>query len=222
MAIISCRALLFDLDGVLVDSTECVTRTWRRWAATHGLDADHILAVAHGRRTIDTVRLVAPHLAVNGEVEALARSEARDTEGVYEVPGARDLVQALPEGTWAVITAGLRAVAMLRITHTELPEPAVLITAEDLAHGKPDPEGYLRAAECLEVPPAECVVIEDAPAGLAAARAAGMRAIAVTTTHAAESLAGAEWGVATLADLRATRTTAGLALHLATPLWSPA
>lgn len=216
----SCRALLFDLDGVLVDSTECVTRTWRRWAQANGVNPETILGVAHGRRTMDTLRLVAPHLATEAEVAGLAQSEAHETAGVYEVPGARALLQALPPAAWAVITAGIWSVATLRLRHTNLPEPVVLITAEDLHRGKPDPEGYLAAAARLGVPPKDCVVVEDAPAGLDAARAAGMRAVALTTTHAAEQLTAATWGLRFLSQLRATPFGAELRLELQDPLWS--
>jgi len=216
----SCRALLFDLDGVLVDSTECVTRTWRRWAQANGLDPETILAVAHGRRTIDTVRLVAPHLAAEAEVATLAQSEAHVTAGVYEVPGARALLLGLPPTAWAVITAGIRPVATLRLRHTGLPEPLVLITAEDLSHGKPDPEGYLAAAARLAVPPPDCVVVEDAPAGLEAAPAAGMRAIALTTTHSAKQLSAATWGLRSLSQLRAIPQGPEVQLEFENPVWS--
>jgi sugar-phosphatase len=97
----SCDALLFDLDGVLVDSAEVVERTWRRWAARHGLDADEVVRVAHGRRTIETVRLLAPGAVADDEVAALAASESTETDGVYEVPGARELLAGLPTDTWA-------------------------------------------------------------------------------------------------------------------------
>jgi len=214
-----CRALLFDLDGVLVDSTECVTRTWRRWAQAHDLNPEKILLVAHGRRTIDTVRLVAPHLAAEAEVATLAHSEAHETAGIYEVPGARALLQALPRTAWAVITAGIRPVARLRLRHTGLPEPSVLITADDLHHGKPDPEGYLAAAVRLDVLPADCVVVEDAPAGLDAAQAAGMRSIALTTTHTAEQLSAATWGLRSLSQLRAIAIGTELRLEFQDPLW---
>ena len=216
----SCRALLFDLDGVLVDSTECVTCTWRRWARANGLDPETILAVAHGRRTIDTVRLVAPHLAAEAEVATLTQSEAHVTAGVYEVPGARALLLGLPPTAWAVITAGSRPVATLRLRHTGLPEPLVLITAEDLSHGKPDPEGYLAAAARLAVPRPDCVVVEDAPAGLEAARAAGMRAIALTTTHSAKQLSAATWGLRSLSQLRAIPQGPEVQLEFENPVWS--
>jgi sugar-phosphatase len=192
---LTCDALLFDLDGVLVDSTACVEDTWRRWAIRHGLDADTIVRIAHGRRALDTVRLAAPHLddaGVEAEVAALAAHEARETSGVLEVPGAAALLRDLPPTRWAVVTSGARAVAEHRLRHVGLPVPPVLVCADEVVHGKPHPEGYLTAAARLGVSPAVCLVVEDAPAGLAAAHAAGMRALAVAMTHPPAALGGAE------------------------------
>jgi mannitol-1-/sugar-/sorbitol-6-phosphatase len=198
----ACDAILFDLDGVLVDSAQVVERTWRRWAARHRLDAAEVIHVAHGRRTIETVRQVAPHLAAEAEVAALAASESTETDGVYEVAGARELLASLPSGSWAVVTSGIRPVAELRIRHTRLPTPAVLVTADQVAHGKPHPEGYLTAAAQLGVEPTRCVVVEDAPAGIEAARSGGMRVVAIASTYDARALAGADAVVNALASLR--------------------
>jgi mannitol-1-/sugar-/sorbitol-6-phosphatase len=189
---LTCDALLFDLDGVLVDSTACIEHTWRRWAARHNLDADAIMRMAHGRRALETVRLAAPQLDAAAEVAVLIEHEARETAGVLEVPGAAALLQGLPPGRWAVVTSGVRAVAEHRLRHVGLPVPAVMVCADEVTHGKPHPEGYLAAAARLGVVPARCVVVEDAPAGLAAARAAHMRALAVATTHAPDALRDAE------------------------------
>ena len=189
---LGCDALLFDLDGVLVDSTACIERTWRRWAAAHALDADAVVRTAHGRRAIETVRLAAPRLDAAAEVAVLVGHEASETDGVLEVPGAAALLAALPPGRWAVVTSGVRAVAEHRLRHVGLPAPPVMVCADEVTHGKPHPEGYLAAAARLGVAPARCLVVEDAPAGLEAARAAGMRALAVATTHAPDDLRGAE------------------------------
>jgi sugar-phosphatase len=196
-----CKAILFDLDGVLVNSAELVERTWRVWAARHQLDADKVIAVAHGRRTIETVRIVAPQLSVDAEVAALESSEMITSEGIYEIPGARELLEMLPSERWAVVTSGIRAVAEFRIRYTGLPMPSVMICAEDLSRGKPDPEGYLIAAMRIGQPPKDCIVIEDAPAGIEAAHNAGMRAIAIAATYPAEQLAAAELVVERLTDL---------------------
>ena len=209
-----CHAILFDLDGVLVDSAECVERTWRRWARHHGLDPTVVVAAAHGRRTIETVQRVAPHLAAASEVAALAESESTTTDGIFEVPGARELVLPLPENAWAVVTSGIRAVATLRIRHTGLPMPRVLVCADEITRGKPDPEGYLTAAQRLGVAPEECVVIEDTPAGLKAGRAAGMRTIGISGTYPQSELKMADHTVARLNALRVKLTTSRAAIEI--------
>ncbi len=210
----ACDALLFDLDGVLVDSAEVVERTWRRWAARHGFDPDEVVRIAHGRRTLETVRHVAPHLAADDEVAALAASESTETDGVYEVPGARELLVSLPRGSWAIVTSGIRPVAELRIRHTGLPTPRVLVTADQVRHGKPHPEGYLTAAERLGVDPARCVVVEDTPPGIEAAHAGGMRVIAVASTYPAEALGRADVVVETLNRLNVETSAPGKSAHL--------
>ena len=187
-----CAAILFDLDGVLVDSAACVETSWRDWSARHALDAERVLEVAHGRRTMETIPLVAPHLDVETEVAALAAIESHTTEGVFEVAGARDLVASLPPSTWAIVTSGVRSVATLRIRHTNLPMPRVLVCADEIERGKPDPQGYVEAASRLGVQPGMCIVVEDTPPGLQAARAAGMRSIGVCGTYAADALAMAD------------------------------
>jgi mannitol-1-/sugar-/sorbitol-6-phosphatase len=212
--VFSCDAVLFDLDGVLVDSAEIVERTWRLWAARHGLDPAGVISAAHGRRTIETVRLIAPHLAADDEVAALAATESTETDGVYEVPGARELLESLPPRSWAVVTSGIRPVAELRLRHTRLPTPPVLVTADQVRHGKPHPEGYLTAAARLGVDPARCIVVEDTPPGIEAAHAGGMRVIAVASTYEAEALAAADAVVPALSWLRVERSAAGSAERL--------
>lgn len=200
----SCDALLFDLDGVLVDSTVCVEHTWRQWARAHDLNGDAIVAMAHGRRAVETLQQAAPHLSeaqLASELAALVAHEATTTVGVTDMPGATELLGLLPLGTWAIVTSGVRAVAEHRLRHVGLPIPTVMICADEITRGKPHPEGYLGAASRLGVAPAACIVVEDAPAGLAAARAAGMRAIAVGTTHAALALGDATVIAATLSAI---------------------
>lgn len=177
-----CDAVLFDLDGVLVDSSAVVERHWERWALAHGRSAREILSIAHGRRIEETLQLVAPELDVQREAHALAAAEAADVEGLRVVPGAQEMLTGLPPGSWAIVTSGTRAVAMARIRHARLPLPAVLVTADDVEAGKPAPEPYLKAAADLGVRPEQCVVVEDAPAGIASAAAAGMRVIAIAGT----------------------------------------
>jgi len=196
------HALLFDLDGVLVDSTAVVERTWRAFAARHALDAARVVRAAHGRRAIDTIADLTPAVDGVAELARMIDEEATDLAGLEALPGAAALLTALPLDRWAVVTSGVRAVAEARLRAAGLPIPAVLVPADEIARGKPDPEGYLHAAARLGAAPADCVVLEDAPAGLAAARAAGMRVVALTTTHDAASVAGADLVVPTLAALR--------------------
>ncbi len=195
------RAILFDLDGVLVDSAACVERHWRRWAARHGLDPERVVQLAHGRLTVETIATVAPQLDAELEAAELARGEDVDTVGVHEVAGARDLLDRLPRGAWAIATSGTRRTALTRIRHTGLPEPDVLISADDVARGKPDPEPYLLAAKRLGIAARDCVVVEDTPAGVEAARAAQMRVVAIASTHGRDALSHADNVVDRLRDL---------------------
>jgi len=198
------KALLFDLDGVLVDSAECVRRVCTDWAIARGLDPAYVLAFGQGRRVQETVRGVAPHLDVEKEVATLVSIEARTTEGLYPVAGAADLLASLPTDAWAVVTSGARAVATLRLGHVKLPIPRTFVTADDVEHGKPHPEGYLAAARALGRLPAECIVIEDTPPGIEAACAAGMRSIGIAGTFPAEALTRATVVIPALGVLRAT------------------
>src|SRR5712692_8215041 len=202
MTELECDAVLFDLDGVLVDSAVCVERHWRRWAAEHHLDRDEIMRVAHGRPTVETIRLVAPHLPAEEEAARLDAGEAFDTDGVMAIDGAAQLVRSLPPDAWAIATSGTRDTAMTRLRHARLPVPAVLVTADDIKRGKPDPEAYLLAAAKLHVDPARCLVVEDAPAGISAAHAAGMRVVAVATTHSQPELHEADVQATRLMDIR--------------------
>jgi sugar-phosphatase len=175
-----CAAMLFDMDGTIVDSRRCVERKWRAWAARRGLDPAAVLAGSQGLRNEDTIRLFAPDLDAEAESAALKRHEERCRDGIVAVAGAARLLHHLPAQRWAVVTSAWMRLARLRLHCAGLPIPAVLVTSDDVEHGKPDPEGYLQAAHRLKVSPRLCVVVEDAGAGIAAARAAGMRVIAVT------------------------------------------
>jgi sugar-phosphatase len=204
-----CRAILFDLDGVLVDSTACIERHWTRWATQHGLDPALVIRAAHGRPTVETMREVAPHLAAEEETARLEAAEASDTGGVMAFSGAAELLRSLPEGSWAVATSGTRRTATNRLAQTGLPTPKVLVTADDIRQGKPHPEPYLLAAKGLGLAAEDCLVVEDAPPGVASARAAGARVVAVTTSHRADELAAADAIVSQVQDLRVVLAPGG-------------
>ncbi|WP_433214651.1 HAD-IA family hydrolase [Microtetraspora malaysiensis] len=173
------EAILFDLDGVLVDSLGVIERILRGWAGEHGLDGDQAVELSHGRRDIDLIRLLAPHLDAEAETARIVAREERDTAGVRALPGAAALLTALPPKAWAVVTSGTRAVAHARLSAAGLPMPALLLGAEDVPAGKPDPIGYLWAAQLLGSVAPHCLVVEDAEAGARAARAAGMDCLGV-------------------------------------------
>lgn len=188
MVSLYCDAILFDLDGTLVDSHAVVERQWRIWAARHGLDGDSLLTLVHGRKADESMRMVAPHLDIAHEAAMLAAAETVDLDGVVSIPAVADLLRLLPPACWAIATSGSHSIATARLKHVGLPIPNVLVTADDVVNGKPAPDPYLLAARRMNRTPQECVVIEDTPAGIESALAAGMRVIAVITTHPADKL----------------------------------
>jgi sugar-phosphatase len=209
MPIFSCSAILFDLDGVLVDSTRAVDREWRAWAERKGVDGDAVMAIAHGVRTIEVIRRVAPHLNAEAEAWDIENEEAEDREGVHVMPGALALVSSVPEGRWGVVTSGTRLLASARLRFCGLPVPKVLVTAEDVANGKPHPEPYLKGAEGLGLKPADCLVIEDAPAGIQSARAGGFKVVGITSTYAANALEHADAVIGRLEQIQVKSNGAG-------------
>ncbi len=201
--LIRCRGLLFDLDGVLVDSTPAVARVWAWWAREHGFEPDEIVRKAHGRPSIATIRELLPqgnHESENREVEC---REIADVNGVVPLPGAMELLRALPPARWAIVTSCTRPLAGVRIRAAGLPEPKYVVTATDVSRGKPDPEPYMKGAHMLGFPAVECLVFEDAPAGIRAAKAAGARVVALRTTATDVELreAGADWIVEDCSEL---------------------
>jgi sugar-phosphatase len=210
---VQCRALLFDLDGVLVDSRSCIELVWHAWATERGLDPAPFLRVAHGRRISETIRLVRPDLDAAAEAAVLDAMEEVETRGLHPVPGAAALVARLSDTQWAVVTSGSRVVATLRVRTAGLPIARVFVTADDVRRGKPDPEGYRLAAGRLGVEAPDCLVIEDSPTGIAAGKAAGMRVIAVPTTHPVDVLVGADVQLDSLAALRVDSGPAGLTVE---------
>lgn len=196
-----CKKILFDLDGVLVDSTPAVINAWHRWAEERGMEPDRILDVAHGRRTVETIQIVAPGLDAEAEAHELESMEVENLEDVHQVEGARELLASIPEDKWAVVTSGTRTLATRRMEHMRLPIPDILVSAEDVSTGKPDPEAYLKGARLAGVSPEECLVVEDAPSGISAGKAAGMMVVAVATTHRDDELADADTVTKSLSSL---------------------
>ncbi len=172
------------MDGTLLTSIAAAERVWTRWALHHGLDVASFVPTIHGARAIDTVRRVAtPGMDVQAEAAGITQQEIDDVDGVMPIEGAADFLAALPADRWAVVTSAPRALAVRRLEAAGLAAPTVMITAEDVADGKPDPSGYRLAAARLGVDAADCLVFEDAAAGIQAAEAAGAAVLVITATH---------------------------------------
>jgi sugar-phosphatase len=200
---IRCRALLFDMDGVLVDSTPAVARVWTAWASRFGLDPAEVVRQAHGRPSIATIRELLPSADHRVENQAIEKAEIEDLEDVIALPGTIQLLSALPADRFAVVTSASRALAVVRLRAAGFAIPKHLVTSSDIQRGKPDPEPYLRGTQILGFSPADCIVIEDAPAGIQSGKAAGSRVIALRTTTLDSALrdAGADWIVADCSDI---------------------
>jgi mannitol-1-/sugar-/sorbitol-6-phosphatase len=170
----SYAAFLFDMDGTMLDSSAAVDRVWGAWATRHGIDPATLLATVHGVRSSDTIRRFAgTTVDIAKETQWILEAEVRDVDGVVALEGIHVFIEALEPGTWAIVTSAPRALAEVRLRAARLPIPAVMITAEDVQRGKPDPQGFLLGAQRLGVNIGECLVFEDSPAGVAAAKAAG-------------------------------------------------
>jgi sugar-phosphatase len=216
MTIIHCAALLFDMDGVLIDSTPAVARVWSGWARERGFDPAEVVARAHGRPSLTTVREYLPHADHEAENREVERREIEDLEGVVPLPGALDLLRNLPSNRWTIVTSCTRTLAIVRIKAAGLPLPDQIVTSNDILHGKPSPDPYLKGAAVLGFPASECVVVEDAPAGIVSGKAAGAKVIAFRTTAADPVLrnAGADWIVNNCADIRSDASAGNLQLSL--------
>ena len=183
------EAIIFDLDGVLANSIAVLEESWGIWCAEKGLDFEMVMKVAHGRRKKEILAIVVPEMDPLPEMERLMALETERISEVHEIPGAAALVARLPDGKWAIGTSGERDGALARLKQVGITPPAVLISAEDVERGKPHPDVYLKAAEGIGRAPERCLVFEDAPAGIAAALAAGMQAVAVLTTYSGDAFA---------------------------------
>ncbi len=191
------------MDGVLMSSLGSVERSWRSYAKSRSLDPELAVEMAHGRRAIETVRALRPDLDAKSELRIIEDLEVQDNEGLVVLPGVREMLAALPEDSWAIVTSATDRLARSRLAFAGITIPRYFVTAETITHGKPHPEPYQHGAALLGAAARECVVIEDAPAGIASGKAAGCRVLAVLATHPPETLMAADWRVATLADVHA-------------------
>jgi mannitol-1-/sugar-/sorbitol-6-phosphatase len=201
--LIRCRALLFDMDGVLVDSTPAVTRVWTTWAKRYGLDPAEVVRQAHGRPSIATIRELLPSADHRVEDQAIEKAEIEDIEDVIALPGTIELLSALSDDRFAVVTSATRALALVRLRAAGFAIPKHLVTSNDIQRGKPAPEPYIKGAQILGLSPADCIVVEDAPAGIQSGKAAGSRVIALRTTTPDSALraAGADWIVTDCSEI---------------------
>jgi sugar-phosphatase len=206
---IEVRGVLFDMDGVLISSTAADELSWLRWARLHGMESTFSLLATHGRRTIDTVRAVRPDLDPDVEVARLEDLDAESEEGMELLPGVTRLIDSLPPRTWTVVTSASHRIMMGRLQAAGFAVPRRVVTADSVQHGKPHPEPYLLGASVLGLDPADCLVIEDAPSGIAAGKAAGCRVLAVATSHPVEELRAADWVVGSLEQVTVSAQESG-------------
>lgn len=178
------QAFMFDMDGTILNSILVAERIWGAWAERQGIDVAAFLPTIHGARAVDTIAgLRLAGIDAQAEAEAITHAEISDTDGIVEIPGAAAFLRSLPSSAWAIVTSAPRALAIGRLQAAGLPVPAVMITAEDVKAGKPQPDCYLLAAAKLGVAPADCLIFEDAAIGIAAAVASGAQVVVVTSTH---------------------------------------
>jgi mannitol-1-/sugar-/sorbitol-6-phosphatase len=201
---VTVRGILFDMDGVLVSSIGSVERSWTTWAERHDMDIAEAIKTAHGRRAIETVRFLRPDLDADAELKFLEDLEVEDKDGLEILGGVKALLELLPQRYWAVVTSATGRLARARMEAGGIPVPERMITADMVTKGKPDPEPYLKGAALLGLPPADCLVIEDAASGARAGHAAGCKVMATLFSHSVESLAAADWIVPSLEDVRFT------------------
>ena len=197
------RGILCDMDGVLISSTGADERCWLQWAKHHNMEGAFSLQSTHGRRAVDTLRALRPDLDPVIEQRRLEDYDAEDYSGLVILPGVEKLLASLPADRWTIVTSATVRLLEGRLRHAGLPVPKVLVPAERVANGKPHPEPYLTGAQLLGLAPADCLVIEDSPAGVASGKAAGSRVLAVLSSHTREQLPAADWYIDSLEQVRA-------------------
>lgn len=209
------RGLLFDMDGVLISSIGSVIRCWRKWAMHYGLPDAENFEFPHGMRAIEIVRTLTPQIDPAEGLRLIEDLELEDTADLKVLPGVRALLESLPPERWSIVTSATRRLLLGRLKVAGLPEPRYIIAGDDVVNGKPDAEPYRKGAELLGVPASDCVVFEDAPAGISSGLAAGCRVIGVLGTHSAEDLHDATWVVPSLKTLEVRTSQNGLKLRMA-------
>ena len=199
---VTVRAILFDMDGVLISSTEADERSWLRWARLHGMEDSFSIRDTHGRRSVDTIAEIRPDLDVLVELNRMEDFDVEDSEGLKVYPGAIELLAGLPAGQWSIVTSASERVMRNRLGRMGVSIPPHIVTSERVKRGKPSPEPYVRGARQLGVEPGDCLVIEDAPNGIRAGKAAGCAVLAVASSHEVEDLGEADWVMDSLKDLQ--------------------
>lgn len=212
---VCCKGVLFDMDGILISSLGSVERSWHAWAVSRGVDPGTAIHTAHGRRAIETVKLLRPDLDDETELKHIEDLEVADNEGLAVLPGVPELLAALPASRWTVVTSATERLARVRLAAGGIPVPERIVTADHVTSGKPHPEPFLRGAEILGLDAADCVVFEDSASGAQAGRAAGCTVIGTTFSHTIEELKPAHYLVTDLTGItvEVLEGNAGLALH---------
>jgi sugar-phosphatase len=210
---VATKGILFDMDGVLINSIGSVVRCWQRWAAMYDVpDAAHY-EVPHGKRAIDIVKLLRPDIDPQEGLRVIEDMEMQDMADLTVLPGVKALLEGLPPERWAIVTSATRRLLLGRLVAAGLPVPDRIISADMVERGKPDPEPYRRGAKLLGFRAEECVVVEDAPSGVGAGIAAGCRVLGVLGTHSLDELREASWVVSSLEGLVVTAKMDGLELR---------
>jgi sugar-phosphatase len=212
---VTAKGILFDMDGVLVSSIGSVRRCWRRWAKMYGVPNAEEYEVPHGVRAIDIVKALRPDIDSREGLRAIEDMEVQDVADLQVLPGVKALLAGLPLERWAIVTSSTNRLLLARLGAAGLPVPERIISADDVGRGKPDPEPYRRGAELLGFRPEQCLVVEDAPSGVGAGKAAGCRVLGVLGTHSAADLDEADWVVGSLEGLAVVADGAGLELRFA-------
>ena len=210
---VNAKGILFDMDGVLISSIGAAVRCWKRWAKRYGVPNAEEFVIPHGVRSIDLVKMLRPDIDPQEGLRAIEDMEVEDVADLQVLPGVKSLLESLPPERWAIVTSATRRLLLARLKAAGLPVPERLISAEIVERGKPDPEPYRRGAELLGLRPEECVVVEDAPSGVGAGKAAGCRVLGVLGTHSAAELHEGDWVVGSLEGLAVTANPDGLELH---------